>query len=67
MSVLEMIKTFEAVNHCKVPYRITDRRPGDIARCWADTSLANQLLDWKSSLTLTDMCRDAWNWQISPH
>ena len=67
VSVLEMIKTFEAVNHCKVPYRITDRRPGDIARCWADTSLANQLLDWKSSLTLTDMCRDAWNWQISPH
>jgi UDP-glucose 4-epimerase len=66
VSVLEIIKTFEAVNHCKVPYRITDRRPGDIARCWADTSLANQLLDWKSSLTLADMCRDAWNWQISP-
>jgi len=66
VSVLEMIKTFEAVNNCKVPYRITARRPGDIARCWADTSLANRLLGWKANLTLTDMCRDAWNWQIFP-
>jgi len=65
VSVLEMIKTFESVNNCKVPYRITARRPGDIARCWADTSLANQLLGWKATLTLTDMCRDAWNWQTS--
>ena len=65
VSVLEMIKTFEAVNNCKVPYRITARRPGDIARCWADTSLANQLLGWEATLTLTDMCRDAWNWQTS--
>lgn len=63
VSVLEMIKTFESVNNCKVPYKITARRPGDIAKCWADTSLANQLLGWKATLTLTDMCRDAWNWQ----
>ena len=63
VSVLEMIKTFESVNNCKVPYRITARRPGDIARCWADTTLANQLLGWKASLTLEDMCRDAWRWQ----
>ena len=65
VSVLEMIKTFETVNDCKVPYRITVRRPGDIAKCWADTSLANQLLGWKATRTLTDMCRDAWNWQTS--
>jgi len=65
VSVLEMIKTFEAVNNCKVPYHITARRPGDIARCWADTSLANQLLGWEATLTLTDMCRDAWKWQTS--
>jgi UDP-glucose 4-epimerase len=63
VSVLEMIKTFESVNNCKVPYRITARRPGDIARCWADTTLANRLLGWKASLTLEDMCRDAWRWQ----
>lgn len=62
-SVLEMIKTFEAVNNCKVPYRITGRRPGDIARCWADTGLANQLLGWKATRNLEDMCRDAWRWQ----
>ena len=63
VSVLEMIKTFETVNNCKVPYRITDRRPGDIAKCWADTSLANRLLGWQATLTLEDMCRDAWRWQ----
>ncbi len=63
VSVLEMIKTFEAVNNCKVPYRITARRPGDIAECWADTSLANELLGWKATRSLEDMCRDAWRWQ----
>ena len=63
VSVLEMIKTFEQVNHCKVPYRITARRPGDIAKCWADTTLANQLLGWTAKRNLQDMCRDAWRWQ----
>ena len=63
VSVLEMIKAFEAVNNFTVPYRITDRRPGDIARCWADTHLANQLLGWKATRSLEDMCRDAWRWQ----
>ena len=63
VSVLEMINTFEAVNNCKVPYRITDRRPGDIAKCWADTQLANKLLGWKATRTLEDMCEDAWRWQ----
>jgi UDP-glucose 4-epimerase len=65
VSVLEMIRTFEKVNQCKVPYRVTDRRPGDIAKCWAGTTLANQLLDWQATLTLEDMCRDAWRWQAN--
>lgn len=65
VSVLDMIKTFETVNDCKVPYRITDRRPGDIARCWADSSLANELLGWKATRSLNDMCRDTWAWQSS--
>ncbi|GMR14608.1 MAG: UDP-glucose 4-epimerase GalE [Gammaproteobacteria bacterium] len=65
ISVLEMIKTFEATNNCKVPYHITGRRPGDIAKCWADTTLANQLLGWKATHSLQDMCRDAWRWQTS--
>lgn len=65
VSVLEMIWTFENTNACKVPYRITNRRPGDIAECWADTSLANQLLDWHASRSLEDMCRDTWRWQTN--
>jgi len=65
VSVLEMIKTFETVNNCKVPYRITPRRPGDIAKCWADTSLANHLLGWQATRTLEDMCGDSWRWQNS--
>jgi len=64
VSVLEMINAFEATNDCKVPYSVTARRPGDSARCWADTSLANRLLGWKAELTLEDMCRDAWKWQM---
>ena len=63
VSVLEMIKTFESVNNCKVPYRVTARRPGDIGKCWADTSLANHLLGWKATRSLNDMGRDAWQWQ----
>ncbi len=63
VSVLEMIKAFEKSNGVKVPYRITARRPGDIAAAWADTSLANNLLGWRSKLALADMCRDTWNWQ----
>jgi UDP-glucose 4-epimerase len=65
VSVLEMIKTFETVNNCTVPYSVTGRRPGDIARCWADTSLANRLLSWKATRNLEDMCRDTWRWQLS--
>ncbi len=63
VSVLEMIHAFESSNQCKVPYRITNRRPGDIARCWADTRLANRLLGWQARRTLEDMCIDAWRWQ----
>ena len=64
ISVLEMINTFQTTNDVKVPYRITARRAGDIAEAWADTSLANSLLGWSASLTLEDMCRDTWRWQL---
>jgi len=63
ISVLEMVKTFETANHCRVPYRIGGRRPGDIARCWADTGLAQRLLGWRAVRTLEDMCVDTWRWQ----
>lgn len=63
VSVLEMVRAFESTNRCRVPYRINGRRPGDIARCWADTGLAQQLLGWRANLTLEDMCADTWRWQ----
>ena len=65
VSVLEMIRAFEKVNNCTVPHRIIERRPGDIAKCWADTGLANRLLGWQSSRTLDNMCADSWKWQNS--
>jgi len=60
-SVLDMVKAFENANNVKILYRITDRRPGDIAECYADSSLAEKELHWKAELTLEDMCRDSYN------
>lgn len=65
VSVLELIHTFEQVNHCKVPYQVDPRRAGDIAECWADADLASRLLGWKAGHSLEAMCRDAWRWQRS--
>jgi UDP-glucose 4-epimerase len=46
-----------------VPYRIVERRPGDVAKCFADPSKANRELGWIAEKNLEDMCRDAWRWQ----
>ena len=62
-SVLQMVHTFEEVNGVHVPYRIAPRRPGDIATCYADPTKAHDLLRWQTRRSLSDMCRDAWNWQ----
>ena len=62
-SVLDMVHTFMEVNHVNVPYVITDRRPGDIATCYADPAKSAEVLGWKAQETLADMCRDSWNWQ----
>lgn len=62
-SVLEMIKGFEAATGKKIPYKITDRRPGDIAACFADPAKAKEELGWEANKTLDDMCKDTWNWQ----
>jgi UDP-glucose 4-epimerase len=62
-SVLELVETFERVNGVKVPRRIVGRRPGDIAVCYADASLAKKLLGWEAKRGIEEMCRDAWRWQ----
>ena len=62
-SVLEMIRAFERASGRQVPYRIVGRRPGDIAQCYADASLATSLLNWRAEIGLDAMCRDSWRWQ----
>lgn len=62
-SVLDMVKTFEQVNSVKIPYKVIDRRPGDIAVCYADASKAEREMGFKTVKSLNDMCRDSWNWQ----
>lgn len=63
VSVLDLVHTFEAVNGVKIPYEIVDRRPGDIATCYADVTKAKEELGWEAKLSLEDMVRDSWNWQ----
>ncbi len=60
-SVLDLVKTFMDVNGVNVKYKITDRRPGDIDSCYADPSKALDVLGWKATLGIEDMCRDAYN------
>lgn len=60
-SVLDLVKTFEKVNNVKVPYKIVERREGDIASCYADPSKAFEELGFKAQYDLSDMCRDSYN------
>jgi len=67
-SVFEMISAFEKATGIKIPYVITNRRPGDIASCYANCDKAAHELGWKAKLTVIDACRDAWNFQKkNPH
>ena len=63
VSVLQMVRAFERASGRPVPYRITDRRPGDVAACWADPALAERLLGWRATRDVQAMCQDAWRWQ----
>lgn len=64
-SVLEMIAAFEKVSGRSIPYTIVDRRPGDIAVCFANTTKANEELDWAATLGIEEMCEDSWRWQYA--
>jgi UDP-glucose 4-epimerase len=62
-SVLDMVKTFEHATGKKIVYKITARRPGDMAECYADPEKAKRELGWTATRTLNDMCEDLWRWQ----
>lgn len=63
VSVQELADTFARVTGVPVPYRFVDRRPGDVAACYADTTLAREALGWQAQLGVERMCQDAWRWQ----
>jgi UDP-glucose 4-epimerase len=62
-SVLEVIKAFEQASGKTVPHQVVARRPGDVAACYADPSLAKSVLGWSATRGLAEMCADAWRWQ----
>lgn len=65
LSTLEMIKIFKKVNQIDVPYKIVNRRDGDIEKVWANSEKANKVLGWRSEVTIEDSLRSAWAWEIS--
>ena len=62
-SVLDIVKNFEEANDLTIPYVIKERRPGDIATCYADAKRAEEELGWKAQYGIREMCEDAWRWQ----
>ena len=62
-SVLQLVQAFTEATGIEIPYEIVDRRPGDIAVCYADVSKAERELGWKARRSIVDMCRDAWNFE----
>jgi UDP-glucose 4-epimerase len=64
-SVLELVHAFGQAAGSPIPYQIVDRRPGDIAQCWADPSRAAEVLGWRARLTIEDMTSSTWKWQTA--
>lgn len=62
-SVLDMVKAFSKASKREIPYKIVDRRPGDVAMCYADPTKANNELGWKAEFGIDRMCEDSWRWQ----
>lgn len=63
LSVLEVVKAFEKVAGKQIPYQIVDKRPGDVAECYADPTKAKNELGWSAEKNIEEMCRDSWKWQ----
>jgi UDP-glucose 4-epimerase len=64
-SVLELVQAFERASGRRVPYEVVERRPGDVAACYADPTLAAQTIGWKATRDLDAMCADTWRWQTA--
>jgi UDP-glucose 4-epimerase len=64
-SVLDVVRAFEQASGSTIPYEVAARRPGDIAACYADPSLALRLFGWQASYGIDRMCIDTWRWQSS--
>lgn len=62
-SVLEIVAAFEKASGVNIPYQIVERRPGDVAVCYADPTKAKEALGWEATRGIEDMCRDSWRWQ----
>lgn len=63
VSVLQLVHAFEAATGRSIPFSIVERRPGDIAACWADPSAAARLLGWRAERSIEQACADGWRWQ----
>ena len=63
VSVFQLIKTFEKCNAVQIPYKVMERRSGDISTMYANASLAEKDLNWKPKRSLDEMCKDFWKWQ----
>ena len=62
-SVMDVVKAFSAASKREIPYTVKPRRPGDIATCYADASLAKKELGWEAEYGIDEMCADSWKWQ----
>jgi UDP-glucose 4-epimerase len=58
-----MVKAYEKASGKKIPYKIVERRDGDIAKNYADPTYAKEILGWEAKRDLEEMCRDSWRWQ----
>ncbi|NMA65020.1 MAG: UDP-glucose 4-epimerase GalE [Clostridiaceae bacterium] len=64
-SVLEMIRAFKKVTGRNIPYKVVERRPGDVAKCYADARKAEKEISWTAEKGLEEMCEDSWRWQVN--
>jgi UDP-glucose 4-epimerase len=64
-SVLDMIKAFEKASNKEIPFKIVKRRAGDIAKCFANSDYAKEILNWEANKTIDEMCQDSWKWQMN--